>query len=82
MPMGGYTVIDLHVLRSLPAMDAARELAGYNRSELLTIVQLLNLRAKRNHERIDLMEIIMRATHPEPPAKLARPAAQQLGLFE
>lgn len=65
------TPLDLHILRSLPELQAAKQLAAAPTHELWEMCDLLDLRPKSNTPRTDLIALILSHTHPARPAPAA-----------
>jgi hypothetical protein len=72
------TPLEIHALKQMPALEAARRLVACTRGELCALCTLLGVKVKRSDEPIDLVNKVLAISHPLPaPAKTAPQYVQE-----
>lgn len=71
------TPLELHILKALPELQAAKQLAAAPNHELWEMCDLCALRPKSNTPRADLIVLILTHTHPR-----TAPAAPMVGYSQ
>jgi hypothetical protein len=76
------TELDLHALRQLTPLEAARALTAMSVAELRYIGKLRGLKTTKGMDKADLVAAIIAFTHPRPAPAAPAQQYQQDGLFD